>query len=185
MLCIIDFILLHQFVVQIAITKDLNVDSRLVSKSAPTYFPNRVFSFRCWIGSKLGFLRLLYICIYITFLLAVACAGSWSSCSPWACSWGSTRLSQLSSYSLSWFLEFQIVTVSLLLTVAWFTGFKTVTVALFSSIQLVTFVFLLAVARFLYIIQAFVPSCLIPLSLSLLTSHALALVQIMVNSTPF
>ena len=41
----IDVILLHQFVVQIAITKNLNVDSRLVSKSASTYFTNRVFSF--------------------------------------------------------------------------------------------------------------------------------------------
>jgi hypothetical protein len=49
-----------------------------------------------------------------------------------------------------WFLEFQIVTV------AWFTGFKAVTVALFTGFQLVTDVFLLAVARFLYIIQAFV-----------------------------
>jgi hypothetical protein len=43
MWCMIDVILLHQFVVQIAITKNLNVDSRLVSKSASTYFPNRDF----------------------------------------------------------------------------------------------------------------------------------------------
>jgi hypothetical protein len=47
-------------------------------------------------------------------------------------------------------LEFQIVTV------AWFTGFKAVTVALFTGFELVTVVDLLAVARFLYINQAFV-----------------------------
>ena len=49
-----------------------------------------------------------------------------------------------------WCLEFQIVTV------AWFTGFKAVTVALFTGFELVTVVDLLAVARFLYIIRAFV-----------------------------
>ncbi len=43
-----------------------------------------------------------FICanIYISFLLAVACGCSWSSCSPWSCSWGS-RLSWLSSCLLS------------------------------------------------------------------------------------
>jgi hypothetical protein len=57
----IDVIYLHQFVVRITISKNLNVDSRLVSYGAPTYSPNRVLSYRCWIGSKLGFPQFLYI----------------------------------------------------------------------------------------------------------------------------
>ena len=46
---------MHQFGFQIMVSKNLNVDSRLVSLDAPTYSPNWVLSYRCWIGSKLGF----------------------------------------------------------------------------------------------------------------------------------
>jgi hypothetical protein len=46
MWCMIDVIQLHQFVVQIAKTKNFNVDSRLVAYDAPTYFPNWVLSDR-------------------------------------------------------------------------------------------------------------------------------------------
>ena len=42
MWCKIDVIYFHQFAVQITISKNLNVDSRLVSLGAPTYSPNWV-----------------------------------------------------------------------------------------------------------------------------------------------
>jgi hypothetical protein len=51
----IDVIFMHQFGFQIMVSKNLNVDSRLVSLDAPTYSPNWVLSYRCRIGSKLGF----------------------------------------------------------------------------------------------------------------------------------
>jgi hypothetical protein len=63
-------------------------------------------------------------------------------------------------------MEFQIVTVSVLLTVAWLTAFKAVTVALFSGFQLITVVFfLLVAARFLYIISKLGTSCILCIDL--------------------
>ncbi len=165
MWCMIDVILLHQFVVQIAITKNLNVDSRLVSKSASTYFPNRVFSFRdAW--SKLGrtILTTSASCSLLPKVLRVPAhrglvhgVPSWHSCLPapslalfslWPDSRGSRPLK----------------------------GFQLVTVAFFQ----------LTVARYCTSFEPLMSSCLIhPSSSSLLTSQALALIKMTVNSTPF
>jgi hypothetical protein len=159
MWCMIEVILLQLFVIQIAIAKNLNMDSRWVSKSASTYFPNWVFSFRD-AGSKLG----------RTILCAVAW-GSSSSCSPWSCSLDS-RLSQLSSCSLA----------SFVLTVTWCTGFKAVE-------GFPTRHRCLLPAHgcpVLYIIRAFVV-LLFDLSFILVTTDITSscLVQMTVNSTPF